>query len=135
MAHYAFLDENNVVVQVIVGKNENELLDGKPVDWEDFYAKEIGLTCKRTSYNTFSNTHSLGAVPYRGNYAGIEMIYDDINDVFIAPQPFPSWILNKSTWLWEAPVVFPFDNGVPCDWNEETKSWIPVPIPNAEQWA
>jgi hypothetical protein len=135
MAHYAFLDKNNIVVQVIVGKNEDELLDGVEIDWEDFYSKETGLTCKRTSYNTFQNQHNNNGVPFRGNYAGIGMIYDGINDVFIAPQPYLSWNLNKSIWAWEAPITFPFDNGVPCDWNEELQAWVPIPIPNAEQWA
>lgn len=135
MAHYAFLDENNIVVQVIVGKNENELLNGQSVDWEDFYGKEMGLTCKRTSFNTFRNEHTGGGVAFRGNYAGIGYTYDAERDAFIAPQPFPSWIFNEDILSWESPVEFPFDSGIPHDWDEENEQWIPTPIPNEELWA
>lgn len=83
MAHYAFLDEQNVVVEVIVGKNEEE--DG--VDWEQHYADIRGLRCKRTSYNTHDGVHLLGGVPFRGTYAGIGMVYDEIEDVFKAADP------------------------------------------------
>ena len=70
MAHYAFLDENNVVVQVIVGRDEDDLVEGV-ASWEDYYGERHGQTCKRTSYNTAGNQHLLGGVPFRGNYAGI----------------------------------------------------------------
>jgi hypothetical protein len=100
MAHYAFLDDNNIVVKVLPGKDENT--DG--VDWEEYYGNFTGLTCKRTSYNTFGNQHNLDGTPYRGNYAGIGYTYDEVNDVFIAPQPIiegKTFELNQTTWLWE----------------------------------
>jgi hypothetical protein len=134
MAHYAFLDENNIVVQVIVGKNENELVNGQTVDWENFYSQETGLTCKRTSYNTHQNQHSTNGVPFRGNYAGIGFTYDQNLDAFISPKPFESWVFNETTCSWDAPIEFPFDSGVPHNWDEETLSWILTPIPNEELW-
>jgi hypothetical protein len=100
MAHYAFLDDNNIVVKVLPGKDENT----EGVDWEEYYGNFTGLTCKRTSYNTFGNQHNLDGTPYRGNYAGIGYTYDEVNDVFIAPQPIiegKTFELNQTTWLWE----------------------------------
>ena len=100
MAHYAFLDDNNIVVKVLPGKDENT----EGVDWEEYYGNFTGLTCKRTSYNTFGNQHNLDGTPFRGNYAGIGYTYDEVNDVFIAPQPVVEGVtfeLNQTTWLWE----------------------------------
>lgn len=119
MAHYAFLNSDNIVVQVIVGKDENEGL----YDWEKFYGNEMGMVCKRTSFNTFGNVHKLGGVPFRKNYAGIGYTYDYTRDAFIPPKPFSSWILNESTCLWEAPVPYP-NNGDMYQWNEELQNWI-----------
>ena len=116
MAHYAFITDG-IVTEVIVGKDEGT--DG--VDWEEYYGNFKGQTCKRTSYNTFGNEHTGEGTPFRGNYAGIGFTYDDVNDVFYAPQPYPSWTLN-SNWVWEAPVEYP-DDGNFYDWNEETQSW------------
>ena len=73
MAHYAFLDENNIVTHVIVGKDENE--DG--IDWEQKYSSIVGQTCKRTSYNTHGGVHVNGGTPFRKNYAGVGMIYNE----------------------------------------------------------
>jgi hypothetical protein len=118
MAHYAFLDENNVVTEVIVGKDEGE----GGVNWETHYGNFRGQTCKRTSYNTYGNQHRYGGVPFRKNYAGIGYSYDETNDAFIAPKPFESWVLNSSTFLWEAPVSKPLE-GL-WKWDEETTSWV-----------
>lgn len=118
MAHYAFLDENNIVTEVIVGKNENE----EGVDWEQHYGNFRGQTCKRTSYNTYGGVHNNGGTPFRKNYAGIGYSYDQTKNAFIPPKPFNSWILNESTCLWEAPVVYP-DDGGQYKWNESTTSW------------
>ena len=85
MAHYAFLDENNIVTQVIPGNDGDE--------WEAFYAQEVGQVCKRTSYNTYGNSHPNGT-PFRGNYAGIGFTYDPVRDAFIAPKPEGNWILD-----------------------------------------
>ena len=117
MAHYAFLDENNIVTEVIVGKDEGT--DG--VDWEEWYGDFKGQTCKRTSYNTIANTHTDNGTPFRGNYAGIGFTYDTENDVFYGPQPYGSWTLT-SNWVWEAPIPYPDDGNI-YNWNEDTQSW------------
>jgi hypothetical protein len=108
MAHYAFLD-NNIVTEVIVGIDETELIEGKtPENWYSLYRDQ---TCVRTSYN--------GKIRY--NYAGVGYTYDPIDDAFISPQPFPSWILNSNK-RWEAPLPYPQDDKMYV-WNEETQSW------------
>ena len=116
MAHYALLDENNIVTQVIVGKNEDELRDGVVVDWEEWYGNFHSKTCKRTSYNTVGNEHILDGTPFRGNYAGKSYIYDEENDVFYPQKPYPSWTLSEN-WVWEAPIEYP-DDGEQYIWNE-----------------
>jgi hypothetical protein len=86
MAHYAILDENNIVVNVITGKDETDTIDGNEQNWEANYAAKFDVPterCKRTSYNTFQNVHTNGGTPFRGNYAGIGMKYDSTNDVSI----------------------------------------------------
>lgn len=113
MAHYAFLDDNNIVTEVIVGVDESELIDGK--DPETWYGEFRGQTCKRTSYN--------GNI--RKNYAGIGFAYDPERDAFIPPKPFDSWSLNEETCLWEAPVPYPTDELV-YQWNEDSRDWTPV---------
>jgi len=110
MAHYAFIDENNIVTEVITGKDEDDLdtLPNSFSNWEEYYSSLRGYaTCKRTSYNTFGNQHNLDGIAFRGNYAGIGYIYNEENDVFYAPQPFNSWILDLETWLWVAPLPRP----------------------------
>jgi hypothetical protein len=97
MAHYAFLDANNIVTEVIVGKNEGE--DG--VNWEAHYGAFRGQLCKRTSYNTHGGVHSSGGTPYRKNYAGLGYMYNAIRDAFIPPRPYASWVLDEQTCLWE----------------------------------
>jgi len=121
MAHYAFLDKNNIVTEVIIGVDETELIEGKtPEKW---YGDFRGQTCKRTSYNTVGNQHLNGGTPFRGNYAGIGFIYDAGFDVFIAPKPFPSWKLNYTTYQWEAPVPMPTELAN-YRWSEHNQEWI-----------
>ena len=120
MAHYAFLDENYVVTEVITGKDEDEGL----YDWEKFYANERGQLCKRTSYNTWGGQHREGGTPFRKNYAIIGGIYDPTRDAFIPPRDFPSWILNEDTCLWEAPIPYPND-GQTYYWKEQDQIWSP----------
>lgn len=122
MAHYAFLDQNNLVTEVIVGKDEGE----NGIDWEQHYGEFRGQTCKRTSYNTQANTHLNGGTPYRKNYANIGYTYDATRDAFIPPQPYASWVLNESTCLWDAPSPKPND-GKQYTWDESTISWVEVP--------
>jgi hypothetical protein len=143
MAHYALINKDNIVVNVITGVDENIIqsdLDGTQVGgtsqaWERFYASLPwfdGLTCKRTSYNTYGGVHKEGGTPYRGNYAGIGYKYDPDFDVFIAPQPYPSWKLNYTTYQWEAPVAMPpVTDEYVWIWSETNKEWIQVAIPSA----
>lgn len=119
MAHYAFLDENNIVVEVIVGKDEGE--DG--IDWEQYYEQFKGLTCKRTSYNTRAGTHTNNGIPFRKNYAGIGYSYNEALDAFIPPKPYASWILNESTCIWNPPIPMPQD-GKYYMWDESTTNWV-----------
>lgn len=121
MAHYAVLDENNIVTNVFVGKNEGE--DG--VDWEQYY------NAKRTSYNTRGGVHYNQETQepsvdqskaFRKNYASIGFSYDESRDAFIPPQPYPSWTLIEETCFWEPPVAYPSD-GQNYTWNEESQAW------------
>ena len=114
MAHFAKI-ENGVVTQVIVAEHEfiNSGVVGDSNQW------------KQTSYNTQSGVHKLGGTPLRGNYAGVGYVYDAVNDVFYPSQPYPSWILNNTTWTWEAPVDYPTGEGK-YTWNETTTSWDAV---------
>jgi len=124
MAHYAFLDENNIVVNVIVGCDECE-----EYDWEAVYEKNTGLKCKRTSYNTFNGKHIAGKTPFRMNYACVGATYDEDRDAFIPPKPFESWVLREETCTWKAPVDPPVLTEEQVEarsyyqWNEETLSW------------
>lgn len=101
MAHYAFLDENNIVTEVIVGNNES--LDSN-INWEIYYSDIRNQTCKRTSYNTIGGIHTDGGIPYRKNYAGIGYVFrEDINapeGAFIAPRPGENYTLDENTGLW-----------------------------------
>lgn len=128
MAHYAFVDNNNIVTEVIVGKDENEIVDGI-VDWQQHYEEVRGQKCLRTSYNTKGGIHIKGGTPYRGNYAGIGFKYDKDFDVFIPPQPYPSWKLNYTTFLWEAPIPIPDSDLFKWRWSEYNQEWIQVAIP------
>jgi hypothetical protein len=127
MAHYAFLDLNNIVTQVITGRDQ----DSDGTDWEQWYGEFRGQVCKRTSYNTHGGKHLLGEFPFRKNYAGIGYTYDATRDAFIPPKPFPSWVLNEETCLWDAPVAMPTD-GQRYDWDEQTLSWVVIPTPTLE---
>ena len=121
MAHYAFLDENNMVTEVIVGKDEGE----DDVDWEQHYGQFRGQMCRRTSYNTLGGTHLLGGTPFRKNYAGIGYTYDAERDAFIPPRPYASWIMDDNTCDWQPPVAYPTD-GQPYVWDETTQTWTPA---------
>ena len=125
MAHYAFLNENNVVTEVIVGRDEDEVVDGIS-DWEAYYGEFRGQTCKRTSYNTQAGQYIGDGTPFRKNYAGIGYTYDADRDAFIPPKPFDSWVLNDDTCVWDAPVAYP-DDGQAYSWDEDTTSWVLVP--------
>jgi hypothetical protein len=110
MAHYAFLDENNIVTEVITGIDETNLIEGKSPDiW---YGEFRQQRCVRTSYNA----------NIRKNFAGIGYFYDENLDAFIPPKPFPSWLLDELTCQWLAPEDYPSD-GFSYYWNEELQNW------------
>jgi hypothetical protein len=117
MAHYAFLDENYIVTEVIVGKDESNF------DWERHYGDLRGQLCKRTSYNTRGGIHTSGDTPFRKNYAGIGFSYDPVRDAFIPPKPYDSWVLNENTCLWDSPIPYP-NNGQQFYWDETLKGWV-----------
>lgn len=121
MAHFAQIDENNVVVQVLVVSDADEHRG------QEFLADDLGLggTWKKTSYNTHGGVHALGGTPYRKNYAGIGYTFDAARDAFIPPKPFNSWVLNETSCLWEAPVAYPTD-GKMYTWDEASTSWVEV---------
>lgn len=127
MAHYVFLDENSIVTDGIAGIDESELIEGQtPEAW---YGQFKGAVCKRTSYNTRGGIHYTDGAPsadqskaYRKNYAGIGYSYDQERDAFIPPKPYPSWLLNESTCLWDAPVPYPTD-GQMYLWDEDNQQW------------
>jgi len=128
MSHFAQIDDTNTVINVIVAEQDfiNTGLLGDPSKWI------------QTSYNTRGNVHYTpnsntpdNGIALRGNYAGIGYKYDPVNDVFIAPKPYSSWILDTTTWLWKAPVDYPSDIGTGSPpkayrWDEATTSWVQV---------
>ena len=118
MSHFAQIDENNIVTQVIV--IEQDVVDtglfGDPASWI------------QTSYNTSGGVHTLGGTPLRKNYAGIGYTYDSTRDAFIPPKPFNSWTLNETTCLWEAPTPMPNDDNI-YTWDEDTTSWVVITMP------
>jgi hypothetical protein len=113
MAHYAFLDENNIVTEVITGIDETDLIEG--LDTETWYGNFRGQVCKRTSYNN----------NYRKNYAGVGHYFDEARDAFIAPKPYDSWTLNEETCRWQAPTPYPTD-GLLYSWDEDELNWQEV---------
>ena len=128
MAHFAKLDENNVVVFVTVGRQED---DGKEAE----LTARTGDVYKQTSYNTrggvyYDNAtnepHTDQSKAFRKNYAGIGYTYDETLDAFIPPKPYPSWVLNETSCLWEAPVALPND-GEMYEWKEDVGTWVMLP--------
>ena len=116
MAHYAKI-ENNEVVNVIVA--------------EEDYIQKLDGEWIQTSYNTHGGVHVNGGTPLRKNFAGIGYTYDAGRDAFIPPKPFNSWVLNEDTCLWNAPTPMPVEEGKIFVWNEETVSWMEV-VPETE---
>lgn len=123
MAHYAELNENNKVINVI---KVNDEYDDETAGIN--YLKNVVLLPGRwikTSYNTFQGTHRYGGTPFRGNYAKIGGYYDEERDVFLDKKPYPSWILNETTYMWEPPIPKPNDIVTPF---EESPTGIPGQI-------
>jgi hypothetical protein len=100
MAHYAFINDDNVVDLVIVGRDEDEVVDGIS-DWESYYGNIHGKLCLRTSYNTVAGVHTNNGEPFRGNYAGVGFVYDEALDAFIPPKPLGDYVLDEDTFTWQ----------------------------------
>lgn len=119
MAHFAQIDENNIVIQVIVADDKFE------ENGEEVFASEVGGVWKKTSYNTYANQHKNGGIPFRKNYAGVGYSYNSTLDAFIPPKPFPSWILDEDTCIWQSPTPYPGSEGDHgYTWNEELLDWV-----------
>jgi hypothetical protein len=132
MSHFAKLDENNIVIFVTVGRQEDDGLE------EELIAR-TGDVYRQTSYNTWGGVHYTTdeegnrapsddqSKALRKNYAGIGFTYDEERDAFIPPQPFESWVLNEDTCLWDAPVPYPTDGEI-YTWDEEAGDWIAADV-------
>ena len=128
MAHFAEIDtDTNTVLRVLVLHNDHEHRG------QEFFADDLGLggTWIQTSYNTHAGVHLLGGTPLRGNFAGTGGVYDPALDAFYAQQPYPSWVLNETTFTWEAPTPYPGGITVPLEgpsyeWDEDTTSWVEI---------
>jgi hypothetical protein len=126
MAHFAEIDENNIVTRVLVVGDDQEDRG------QEFLADDLGLggTWKKTSYNTQGGVHANGGTPFRKNYAGIGYSYDETLDAFIPPKPYASWLLNEETCNWNAPVEMPVEEGKFFTWDEDTTSWVELVPPS-----
>lgn len=111
MAHFAKINEDGIVEQVIVA------------DTQQWCEANLGGTWVQTSYNTFAGEHKLGGTPLHKNYAGVGYTWDGVG--FAPPQPFPSWTLNSDTYLWGAPTPYPASGFY--EWDEATLSWVEIP--------
>jgi len=125
MAHFAQINETNIVAQVIVADQEviNTGLFGDPASWI------------QTSYNTYGGMHKLGGTPLRKNFAGIGYTYDRERDAFIPPKPYNSWVMDEDTCLWNPPIPYPADGkrsptdeGKAYKWNESITNWEEVTL-------
>ena len=116
MGHFAKV-QDGIVTQVIVAEPEffDTFVDSSPGEWV------------QTSYNTHGGVHANGGTPLRKNYAGIGFTYDKVRDAFIPPKPFPSWVLNEDTCLWDAPIPYPQD-GKRYQWDEAALNWVEVEV-------
>ena len=128
MAHFAEIDQNNIVTRVLVVDNSEEN------NGQLFLAESLGLggTWIKTSYNTLGGVHANGGTPLRKNYAGVGYSYDSSRDAFIPPKPYASWILNEDTCLWDAPTPMPVQEGKIFKWVEEDLNWQEIVISQDE---
>lgn len=122
MSHWAEINENNMVIRVVVGNDED------PDEGYQWLIDNLGGTWVKTSYNTIGGVHTLGGTPFRKNFAGVGFTYDAQRDAFIPPKLFPSWILDEDTCFWKAPVPHPGDGKV-YRWIEENLNWVEIPTP------
>ena len=121
MANFCKLRVGNIVQQVVVVSNNVATTEQAGIEFlQNLYGDRA--VWKQTSYNTRAGEHLLGGTPFRKNFAGIGWKYDQTRDAFIPPKPYPSWSLNETTCLWEAPVAKP-DDGQKYNWNETNQTW------------
>ncbi len=120
MSHFAQIDENNIVTQVLVGDNT------LPDEGYNWFVENLGGTWVKTSYNTHGGVHTLGGTPLHKNYAGIGFTFDGVG--FAAPKPFDSWTLDTETYIWNAPTPMPTDDKY-YQWDELTLSWVELVLP------
>ena len=131
MAHFAELDENDIVLRVIVVSDEDA------IDGEVFCNNLLSGSWKQTSYNTRGGVHydpdtqePDDGVAFRKNYAGKGYVFDDGRDAFMTAQPYPSWTLDENTCYWEPPVSKPLaESGGYYKWDEPTVNWVFIPHP------
>jgi len=121
MAHFAKLGIGNKILTVEAVHDDVATTEQAGIDFLNNTYKTNDVW-RQTSYNTYGGEHLLGGTPFRKNYAGVGYSYDQTRDAFIPPKPFNSWILNKTTCQWEAPIAYPND-GQKYNWNETTKQW------------
>jgi len=124
MAHFAKINESNIVTQVVVVNDSDGNNDTNGQNFLNDLFKTTH-TWKKTSYNTYGNTHRLGGTPYRKNFASVGFTYDSSRDAFIEPKPYNSWTLNETTCLWESPVAYPSD-GKSYEWDEDNTQWVEI---------
>ena len=120
MAHYAVLDDNNIVIDVFAGNDEGY----ENTDWEQWYSNHLSKTVKRTSCHMVAGVHTENKEPFRKNYAGLGYTYDESLDGFIPPKFYQSWVLNEETCQWDAPSAKPEGKYV---WDENSVAWIVDP--------
>ena len=122
MAHFAKLDNNNIVTLVVTVNNDIATDEAAGISFLKTLYKESNSIWKQTSYNTIDGIHKLGGTPFRKNYAGTGYTYDEARNAFIPTKPYPSFTLNEDTCRWTAPIVKP-DDGKRYNWNEDNQSW------------
>ena len=122
MAHFAKLDNNNIVTLGVTVNNDIATDEAAGISFLKTLYKESNSIWKQTSYNTIDGIHKLGGTPFRKNYAGIGYTYDEARNAFIPTKLYPSWTLNEDTCRWTAPIVKP-DDGKRYNWNEDNQSW------------
>ena len=124
MAHFAKIDTDNTVLTVVTLDDAHCPDDNEEMGRAYLESVHGWPTWKRTSYNTFAGEHKLGGTPFRMNYAGPGYTYNAELDIFIPPKPYPRWVLNTTTYQWEAPVPLPSDGQPIQEWDEENQQWI-----------
>tara|TARA_R100001509_G_scaffold142298_1_gene97619 strand:+ start:146 stop:523 length:378 start_codon:yes stop_codon:yes gene_type:complete len=122
MAHFAKLNSDNIVQQVVVVSNDIATTEQAGVDFLN-NLHGTNDVWKQTSYNTYANVHLLGGTPFRKNYASVGFTYNETIDGFVEPKTYDSWVLNETKGIWEPPVAYPND-GNTYNWNENTQNWV-----------